>query len=83
MPDTSSPTEDSADAPTSAFADLCTVQRGAGGSVVMLFGQRTAAGPGLQGAELRQRVALGADGAARLQDLMTALLQGGEPPPAR
>lgn len=66
-------------APVAAYADVCNVQRGAEG-VALLFGRRTAAGPGAQDVALQCRVVLGTAGAARLQDMMTALLQGAEPP---
>lgn len=78
MPDPQS-AKPSEPAPTAAFADVCNVQRDAQG-VALLFGRRAALGPGVQGVALQSRVVLGAAGAARLQDMMTALLQGTELP---
>ena len=77
-PNDAAPAVASASAP-SAFADVCQVQRDAEG-VALFFGRRGELSPGVQGVALQSRVALGAAGAARLQDLMAALLLGQEPP---
>lgn len=58
------------------FVDLCQVQR-LGAEVVIVFGRRVPSvlADGAEGVAPVHRVSLGAAGAARLQDLMTALLQ--------
>ena len=66
--------------PTSAVADLCNVVR-EGDDVVIHFGQLVASGviDGGLGAHLQLRVAMSEGGAAKLQDLLLALLREAEP----
>jgi hypothetical protein len=74
------------DAPVSTSrVDLCSVAHGPEG-VVIHFGQRGEAGtlPAAWSALLQQRVTMSEGGAARLQDLLVALLQvpdGNDRPP--
>ena len=67
-------------APTSAVADLCNVVR-EGDDVVIHFGQLVASGviDGAVGAHLQHRIAMSEGGAAKLQDLLIALLREAEP----
>jgi len=62
--------------PSAEHADLCAVSR-AGDGVTIRFGSRQAspALPGAVAALAGNQVSLGAAGAARLQDLLTSLLQ--------
>lgn len=71
-------------APTSAVADLCNVMR-EGDDVVIHFGQLVTSGvmDGALGAHLHHRIAMSAGGAAKLQDLLMALLREAEADPGR
>ena len=61
--------------PTFAIADLCSVKR-EGDEVILHFGQLvgSAVMDGALGAQLGHRIAMSEGGAAKLQDLLTALL---------
>ena len=68
-------------APAESRAELVAVRRD-GDGVVIHFGHRRSLGDGALGAAVQHRVALGSAGAAQLQDMLTALLQGAAPPRA-